>query len=170
MEYKKGDYIRYSSNGVCLIDDIKSMDINHTKKPKDFYVLKPISASSSTIYVPLDNEELVSKMRYILSINDVDTLIDSVKQDRTDWIADRKERNNVFKQIIKDAQPNELLKLVGCIYLKKQALLKEGRKLSTTDENYLSQAESLIENEFAFVLKLDGIDVGNYIRTRLEID
>lgn len=169
LEYKKGDYIRYASNGVCLIDDIKSIDLNHSKNPKNFYVLKPIGGGSSTIYVPLENKELVSKMRYILSKNEIDSLINSVKQDKIDWIDDRKERNNSFKQIIKDSDPRELLKLVSCIYLKKQDLAGDGKKLSSTDENHLSQAESLIENEFSFVLKLDGLGVGNYIRTILGI-
>ncbi|MBQ7986383.1 MAG: CarD family transcriptional regulator [Clostridia bacterium] len=169
MDYKKGDYIRYASNGVCLIDDIKSIDINRSKNPKSFYVLKPISASSSTIYVPLDNNELVSKMRYILSKTEIDSLINSVKNDKIDWISDRKERNNSFKQIIKDSDPRELLKLVSCIYLKKQELSADGKKLSSTDEGHLLQAEALIENEFAFVLKLDGLGVGNYIRAMLGI-
>lgn len=169
MEYKKGDYIRYASNGVCLIDDIKNIDLNRSKKPKRFYVLKPINASSSTIYVPFENEELVSKMRHILSKNDIDALIDSAKQSKIDWISDRKERNNSFKQIIKDSAPQDLLKLVSCIYLKKQELSLEGKKLSSTDENHLSMAETLIENEFSFVLNLDSNSVGQYIRSRLGV-
>jgi len=169
LEYKKGDYVRYSSNGVCFIEDIRTIDINHSKNPKTFYVLKPISTNSSTIYVPLENEELVSKMWYILSKTDIDNLIDSVMQEKIDWIPDRKERINCFKQILKDSDPKELLKLVGCIYLKKQELRNEGKKLSSTDENHLAQAEALIENEFSFVLKLDDFSVGNYIRARLGI-
>jgi len=169
LEYKKGDYVRYTSNGVCRIDDIKSIDLNRNKNPKNFYVLKPIGASTSTIYVPLENEELVSKMRHILSKDNIDSLINSVKQDKIEWIEDRKERNNSFKQIIKDSDPKELLKLVSCIYLKKQELSEVGKKLSATDEGHLSQAEALIENEFAFVLNIDGMGVGKYIKKILGI-
>ena len=169
MEYKKGDYIRYASNGVCHIEDIKSIDLNHSKQPRSFYVLKPIGASSSTIYVPLDNDELVSKMRYILSKNDIDDMLSSIRQDTVPWISDRKERNNFFKQIIKDSNPKELLRLIGCIYLKKQELAEANKKLSSTDENYLSQAEALIDNEFSFVLKFDNVAVGKYIQTQLGI-
>ena len=169
MNYKKGDYIRYASNGICLIEDIKDMDLYRTKKPKKFYVLKPVNAALSTIYVPLENSELVSKMHNILSKKEIDQLIDSIEQDKIEWISDRKERNNSFKQVVIDSDPKELLKLVGCIYLEKQKLSKMGKKLSSTDQNYLSQAELFIENEFSFVLGMDGVDIGNYIKKRLGI-
>lgn len=170
MEYKKGQYIRYAANGVCLIEDIKIIDYNHSNNPKTFYVLKPISAQASTIYIPTENSELVSKMRHLLDKSEVDALIDTVKLEKTEWISDRKVRSNAFRQILKDSVPLELLKLILCIYLKKIEMSNEGKKLSSTDESILSQAEALIENEFAFVLKLDGIDVRKYIISRLGVN
>lgn len=169
MDYKKGDYIRYASNGVCLIEDMRDIDIKRSKKPKKFYVLKPVNASLSTIYVPLDNEELVSRMQRLPSKAEIDCLIDSVEQEKIDWISDRKMRNESFKQIVRNSDPKELLKLVGCIYLEKERLSELGKKLSSTDQNYLSQAESIIENEFSFVLGLADIDIGDYIRKKLGI-
>lgn len=168
MSFKKGEYVQYALNGVCVIDDIKKINIDRSKNPKEFYVLKPVSAYTSTIYVPVENGELVSKMRHLLSKEDANTLIDSLKQDKTEWIEDRKERNNFFNNIIKEANPKELLKLVGCIYIQKQKLLNAGKKLSGTDEKQLVQAESIIKNELSFVLNLENKGIESYIKSRIK--
>lgn len=168
--FNKGEYIKYTTSGVCLIEDIKKMDYLHTHNPQDFYVLKPVANPGSTIYVPLANEELTSRMRRILNKEEIDALIDSTKEEKIEWIADRKARNEKFKAIISKCEPRELLKLVSCIYLKKQEMEAGGKRLSATDDSILSGAESLIENEFAFVLNLTGTHLGAYIRNRLGIE
>ncbi|MFR4757473.1 MAG: hypothetical protein ACLT9P_04655 [Evtepia gabavorous] len=38
--YRKGEYVRYACNGVCLVDDIR-LDVPAGKgTPKEFYILK----------------------------------------------------------------------------------------------------------------------------------
>ena len=50
--YRKGEYVRYACNGVCLVDDIR-LDVPAGKgTPKEFYILKPVSNPASTIFVP----------------------------------------------------------------------------------------------------------------------
>lgn len=169
-KYQKGDYIKYSSAGVCLIEDIKMIDYTHSKNEQEFYVLKPVGAATSTIYVPVENEKLTSKMRYILKKDEIDGLIKSIKKEEITWIEDRKIRSESFKDILKRCDPQELLRLVSCIYLKKKEIEESGKRLSATDDSVLSQAEAMIENEFAFVLNLSGIQLGEYIREKLEIE
>ena len=43
------------------------------------------------------------------------------------------------------------------------------KKLCSSDEHILQSLEKLIEDEFAFSLQLNGEQVGEYIRDRLEI-
>lgn len=46
--YRKGEYVRYACNGVCLVDDIR-LDVPAGKgTPKEFYILKPVSNPAST--------------------------------------------------------------------------------------------------------------------------
>ena len=61
MSFKKGEYVQYALNGVCVIEDIKKINIDRSKNPKEFYVLKPVSAYTSTIYVPVETESLYQK-------------------------------------------------------------------------------------------------------------
>lgn len=60
--YRKGEYVRYACNGVCLGDDIR-LDVPAGKgTPKEFYILKPVSNPASTIFVPTGSPALVEKM------------------------------------------------------------------------------------------------------------
>lgn len=99
MQYKKGDYVKYASSGVCIIEDIRTMD--SISKGREFYVLKPIKDTKSTVYVPLDNETLTEKMRYIMTKQEIDDLLKSIKFTDISWIDDRKIRSQTFKTILK---------------------------------------------------------------------
>lgn len=165
MQYKKGDYVNYASSGVCLIEDIRNVAC--IGKDSMFYVLKPIKDKKSTVYVPVGNEVLTAKMRYIMTKTEIDDLLKSIKSSDISWIDDRKVRSQSFKTILKRGDMRELINLVSCIYLKKLEFTALGKHLSATDEDILSQAESMIDNEFCFVLKLDGKKTGEYIRSSL---
>ena len=167
--FNKGEYIKYATSGVCLIENITKIDYLHNHNPQDFYVLKPASGNTSTVYVPVENEALTSKMRKLLSKEEIDSLIDDSKENVIEWIDDRRTRSEKFKAIISKSETDELLRLVSCLYVKKQELLNDGKKLSSTDESILSSAENLIENEFAFVLHLTNAQISAYIRDRLGI-
>lgn len=167
MQFKIGDFIRYATTGVCEVCDIKELRSADRRSKRTFYVLKPVSNKNSTVYVPIDNEVLVEKMRYILNKPDIDNLLSTVKDSEIKWIADRKERMDSFHKIIKKCDQQELLRLIGCIYLKKQELTGIGKKLTSSDEAVLSQAESLVENEFSFVLQITESEVSEYIKEKL---
>lgn len=166
-EYKKGDYIKYSSNGVCLVEDINTADFNPKAKDATYYILRPLSASSTTIFVPTDNELLLSRMRKILTKEEINEIIVSFDKELVDWPEDKKERANYFGEIVKKDNPAELLQLAGAIYVKREELNARGKKLLASDNNILEQIERLIENEFSFVLKIAPERVSDYIKERL---
>ncbi len=166
-QYFKGEYINYSGSGVCLISEIGTPDFDKSSDP--YYILSPIEDKSTTIFVPISNQLLLSRMRKLLSRDEIDSLILSIKNESIEWIDDRKRRTETFGNIIKQNDPAELLKLVICIYVKKDQLAenKGNRKLSFSDLDYLERAEKLIESEFSFVLGIPSIDVAGYIRKKL---
>lgn len=169
MKHQKGNHVRYAQNGVCLIEDMIKMHAPFDTGLKDFYVLKPVADPSSKIFVPVDNEVLTDRMEYILSKQEVDALIISMKECAIPWIEDRNERLNSFNSILRQCDQQELLRLVSCIYLKKQQLAEIKKPLPSSDEIVLRKAERLIENEFSFILDVRREEVGQYIREKLEI-
>ena len=166
-KFRRGEYVKYSTNGVCLVEDINSTDFNPHAKGTIYYILRPISANSTTIFVPTDNELLVSKMRRILSKEEIDSAILSIYKDKIEWIDDKKERVNCFNEILKGDDPVQLLRMAGCIYVKREELVAKGKKLLSADASIFEQTEKLIENEFSFVLQIMPEKVSEYIKETL---
>ena len=169
VRYQKGDYVQYSVSGACLIEDIRRDDLSR-KTGGEYYVLKPVGERASTILVPTDSQTLVAKMSPLPTKEELDDLITSTRNEALDWIDDRKVRSAEFQQVVKRCDLRELLCLVACIYRRRQHLLSQGKKLAAADETILRRAEGLIENELGFVLNLEGPQVGEYIREKLEIE
>lgn len=161
-DYKKGEYIHYASAGICMVEDITSL--GYLNNDEEFYILKPVGSKNSTVYVPVDNAEMTSKMRKILSRESIDQTIIHSLNGAVEWHTDRKRRNVVFKEILKSGECTEILKMIKCIYLEKLKLEAGGKKLSAADEAVLKAAEGLIDNEFSFALNIDEMGVGEYIR------
>ena len=168
IRYEKGEYVVYGNNGICLVEDITSMKFGKNKE-EQYYVLRPQSINSSTVFVPMSNEKLLSKMRYIMSKAQIDSLLDMQKGKEIEWISDKNERSNSFKDILASGDRGRLLLMISCIYLKKQELSLAGKKLNISDERVLKEAQKLVEEEFSYSLNLSGEDLGVYIRKHLGI-
>lgn len=166
-EYHIGDHVSYSCNGVCLVADIRTDPPRGKEVPKTFYILKPVADPGSTIFVPTTSEALLAKMQRLPTREEIDTLILSTRADELAWIEDRKVRAATFQETVKACDLRELLRLVSCIYHRRQVLTGRGRKLSSSDEATLRRAEALVENELAFILQVPKDQVGAYIRDKL---
>lgn len=167
FKFKTGEYVRYSINGVCLVEDIRKMDIMGDGNEKMFYVLSPNSRQASTICVPVDNDILTAKMVPPLSREDIEVLIDGIPTNEMEWIDDKKKRTEFFKNIIKECDRQSLLSLIDCLYKRRASLLESGKNLSSGDEAFLNQAEGVIQDEFSFVLEIGKESVSDYVKHRL---
>ena len=167
--FSKGEYVNYSSNGVCLIFDIGAPEFDKTADKDSYYILKPLADKSTTVFVPMKNQLLLSRMRKLLTKAEIDVLITSVGTDDVEWIDDRKKRADLFSEILRRNEPGELLSLVCCIHKKREALVALGgnRKLAFSDLDILERAERLLEGEFSFVLGISPLDVASYVREKL---
>ncbi len=165
--YKIGDMVMYGTNGICAVTDIQKMMFPMETEERTYYVLKPVSTRNSTLFVPEDNEQLMSKVRHLLSREEIDAAI--VQSDKSaKWIEDRNARFTYFNSVLKSANPKELLSVIRCIYLRKQDVLASGKKMASADETVLASAEKLVREEFAYSLGIPEADVGEYIRTSIK--
>lgn len=166
--FEKSQYVCYGANGVCRIEDVCPVPGMGTHTL--FYVLKPIADRNSVYYIPADNDALVSKLRRPLTREEIDAAIDSVKDTPLRWIEDRAQRTEQCRAALRACDMRQILLLVGMLYLQKQKLSEENKRLSSTDETMLRDAEKLTENEFSFVLGLHADEVGAYIRRQLGVE
>lgn len=168
-QYCKGEYVNYAANGVCLVADIGAPDFEPSAKDP-YYILKPIGDRATTVFVPMGNELLLSRMRKLLTKEEIDSLLGAVKDGSVEWINDRKKRAELFEGIIKRNGILDILRLVGCLYIKREELAGKigNKRLTFSDQDVLERAERLIEDEFSFVLGIPKAEVAEYIKRRID--
>ena len=158
--YGKGDYISYGGHGVCQIADVRSMDFGSGEQ--EYLVIEPIASGGATIYLPSANQTIQTRMRPVLTREEIDAIISSVKNQQMPWPADRKQRMNQFQQILSRRDTRELLLLASCLHKRKTE-----KGLSASELEILHKVEGLIEQEFSFALHISRAEIGQYIRDRL---
>lgn len=145
------DTILYGTHGICRIADIVKEPFAGAKG--NFYILNPVQNPSSTIYVPVDNEKLTSRMRSILSEEEIYSLLKTMP-DEEPWIENKNDRAARFRTILNSGNRAEILSLIKTIYKHREELKANGKKLHAADESTFKEAEKVIYDEFALVLNI----------------
>lgn len=165
--YQVNDVIIYGAQGVCRIADKEEKTVGGKKKT--YYVLKPVSDKGATIFAPVDNEVVLSKMRRLLTKDEIHKLIDSMASDDMLWADNENERKELYKSILAKGDHQQLIQMIKAIYAHKKAREAEGKRLHMSDERFFKDAEQILYNEFQYVLDLAGKnDLMDYIVRRIE--
>jgi len=164
-KFNVNDHVVYGKSGVCIITEIRALN---DSSQDVYYHLKPINHNNSTVYVPIESDALVQKMRAVLTKEEIDLLLLQLKDKKLNWIDDKVERSEFFKKILREGNREELILLIECLYNKHIDRKNAGKRLLACDESALKLAEKLIEDEFSFVLDIPNKEVGDYIKNKLE--
>lgn len=162
--FVKGEAIVYGSQGVCVIDDVSVMSFG--KEKREYYILKPIYEENSTIYAPTDSEVVTSKMRKVMTESDIEKLFDCIASEKIDWIDDETVRRKYCETVISSGDRKEIMKLVGMLYTRQIILKAQKKHLHSVDEKYLKESEKIINDEVAYVMKIERNMVSEYMLSR----
>jgi CarD family transcriptional regulator len=150
--YNVGDIILYGSNGVCSITEITTKNIGGADM--EYYVLKPVCTKSSTLFVPTGNEQLIAKMRYVLSSDEINEVISNIEE-KPDWIKDKNERFTFCKDVIASGNFEKLVNLIRSLRFHEKYQMKRGKHLHISDERFLKEAEKMVCDEMSLVLNIE---------------
>ena len=166
--FQIGEVVSYSTTGVCTIVDIRMESLSRTgARKQEYYVLRPMATPSCVTYVPTGNPTLTAKMRQLMTGEEIDRMIDSVKGQSLEWIEDTRQRAESFQRILSGGISPDLLKLISRLYLEKKSRSRGGRKFCATDEKILTSAERILSEEFAYALRIPEKEVSEYIANRM---
>lgn len=165
--YAVNDTIMYGAQGVCSVAGIRKETI--AGMTNEYYVLKPVDTTQSTIYVPTNNENLTKKMRPVLTAEKIHEIIRSMPDTDALWIENETERKEKYQALIKEGDPASLIQIIKALYVQQQRQQAKGRKLHIADQHYFKMAEKLLYEEFAVALHLEQEEVLPFIVERLEL-
>ncbi len=160
-----GDMVLYGTDGVCTITGIDEKDMEGDLI--EYWILKPVYDEKSTLFVPRNNKTVLSKMRSVMSSEEIYELVHGIPQEDTIWIDDENERKQVYQNIIREGDRKKLVQLIKTLWLRKRSRQSAGRKLHQCDEVFLKQAEKLLHDEFAAVLHISPDEVAEFITQQI---
>ena len=163
--YEINDVVVYGTEGICTITDIAMLKFGGEKS--EYYILSPVTKAENTVYVPKNNEKVLSRMRKIITKKEAEQLIDSIPAEPMDWIANDRERQSAFKNILLCGKPEEVLTMISSLYTKQTEQLAAGKKLHASDERFLRDAERMLFNEIGYALGLTSSEVLSIVLKRI---
>lgn len=159
--FEKGELIMCGGHGVCRVIDITGNPIDRLDQKKKYYVLEPVFEKASTIYTPVDNEKVV--MRRIMNKEEAEKLIAQISEIDTVWIQEEKRREQTYKEAIRTYDSRSLVQIIKTLYKRKRSRINEGKKVLSSDEQYLHKAEELLYSEMSLALSIPKDEVEAYI-------
>lgn len=165
---KVHDMVLYGVHGVCRIEEQVSRRVGG--REEQYFLLKPIFEKGSSIYVPIKNEALIAKMKRILSAEEIYELIRTMPDEELLWIEAETERRQMFQEILSGGDREQLIRLIKTLYLRRQNRLEQKRNLLLSDEKFLKDAERILYEEFAYVLKIDRDQVLPFIMKQIKVE
>lgn len=163
--FQQGDRVVYGSHGVCQIvgTEVRSID----RKKVEYFALEPLDQPGSRFYVPTQNPAALAKLHPVLDAEALQTLLHSDEVRQGAWIDDENRRKNRYRELINSGDRASLLCMVGALHRHRQAQKSQGRKFHLCDENFLRDAEKLLNSEFSLVLGIERSEVGEYVKNAL---
>ena len=166
MMYQVGDKVVYGIHGVCEIVAVEKRSVD--RKLVEYFALEPLYQRGTRYYVPTQNQAALAKLHPLLSRREMLELLDSEDARRDCWIADEGQRKLRYREILAVGDRAELLSMVGCLYRHKEEQAALGRKFHLCDENFLRDAQKLLNSEFALVLEIEPGQVGEFLRKQFD--
>lgn len=150
--FKIGEVVSYSATGVCEIVDIREEKLTDTMM--QYYILKPIYQNASTVYVPINNETLVSRMKYLLSKSQTQELIESFNFTDIEWIDNDSQRVGFWREILRSGDRKKIASLIRTIHIRADYLATLGKQLRLIDAQILRDAKNVLHGEIATVFEI----------------
>jgi CarD family transcriptional regulator len=151
--FQINEYVVYSNLGICQIREVRPARLGGAEPV--CYVLKPLANPTSILYVPIDSEALLARIRPVLTRTEILALIEDMPAAEALGSRDERERSRDFMARVQSGDCRELIRVVRTLHLEKARKREHGKGLTTTDAKLMAQAENLLYDEFAFALGID---------------
>lgn len=164
--FKKGDFVASSTNGICEIVDMVSMNISGSNK--EYYLLVPVEEKTAKVYIPVNVAE--KRIRKILTKEEAWNVIHSISKVEECWVENDKEREHFYKEVLASRNPERLIGMIKNMYHRKKDRQNAGKKCTAVDERYFKLAENQLHAELAFAIGEDKNNIKHIIMENVVIE
>lgn len=168
--FEIGSYVVYRAEGVCVVSDVRSESFGAIGCAEDYYILTPMKDEKSTVFVPVNNQKLVSYMRELMTAEQIMETVRSLKDSRVEWAEESRVRSALFRDILAEGDRRELISLLNTIYDRTEELKEQGKKLGSANTAILQRAEKMLYEEFSATTDIESVeDIKSVLRCEKEL-
>jgi len=142
--FKVGQKVVYPSQGIGIVEQIESRQING--EPQEFYLLR-LHTNNSLVMIPTRNADEVG-LRRPITRSECDELLTALAGDFAAPAKDWKDRFKEFSEAMRSGDPFAVAEM-----LKTLTYLNQIKPLSFREKQMLERARQLIVGELAMVCK-----------------
>ena len=161
-----GTQVVYGIHGVCSIIDVEVQRVD--RKKVEYFVLESREHPGARYYVPTQNQVALSKLRPLLTKEELELLLSTDVAQVDAWIPDENQRKQKYRELINSGDRAALISMVRSLLQHKESQLAAGRKFHLCDENFLRDAQKLLSSEFSLILGIPQDQIGQYILNRIQ--
>lgn len=164
--YNIGEIIVYGGNGVCKVEDISFRKSPFSDKKEQYYTLSPIYGNGK-IFIPVDTKMY---MRKAMDRQQAYELIDSIPslEIRDLENVNMKYAAEYYQSFMSTHEYEDLATLIKTIHVKNADAQQNGKRMGSTDGNFIRKAEDILYGELANALGIEQSEVKAFIADRLE--
>ena len=151
------DVVIYSTNGCCRIDSIEERDSS------SYYLLRPVHKDRTKLMVPLDNPQLVARMRPVPSKDELLECLRNAEKAEIEWVDDIARRKEAAHDIMAGGDEYELLVLARTFAQHAQEVTAQGKHPTSSDASILRAVQDRLRDEFSVVFEIDYDEVDEFI-------
>ncbi len=163
---ESGQLVLYGTHGVCRICGTQMQKVD--RKMVEYYVLTPVEQATACFYVPVNNQAALSKMRPLLTSDELKKLLACEEIKKDCWIAGENQRRLRYREWICSGDRVALIRIVRTLTAHKEQQIKDGKKFHVSDDNFLRDALKLLGAEFSLVLGISADQVGQYLLENIQ--
>ncbi|MBR2036175.1 MAG: CarD family transcriptional regulator [Lachnospiraceae bacterium] len=164
--FELGTMLVHPTYGVCEVVHIGKIDMKNVKDERLFYTLVPLYDAKSKLFIPTDSESL--GLRPVMTKESALELVASLSEMEPIAVQNEKEREKIFKEMIRGGNCEDISRIIKTLYLRKKARLAAGKKAVSLDEKYLFIAREQLYGELAVSLGIEKNGVEDYITQKIE--
>ena len=161
--FKEKDCIKHNHYGICQIDAIVDRKMSNGVK-KQFYVMHTLQGIKTKIQSPVDNKDILP----VTSLETIDELLENIETLPDMWIEENRKRTMQYQDILVNGDVFDLTSVIRTLHKKREEKRSEGKVLSTSDAKIMEQAETKLNNELSFQLKIEPEKVNEYIAKKIK--
>lgn len=148
--FEIGDYVVNASNGICKVEDIVCLNLSSVDRKRKYYLLVPVAEKSAKLYIPQDGKD--HGLRVVMTYEEAQEIIERIPFIEELNIEDEKQREQIYKDIIRGGVPEDIMRIVKCMSHRKRDRIAQGKKVTALDDRYYQIAVGNLSAELAFAL------------------